>query len=561
MENLFVTEQHRTQILAQAKFISRVMDATPDIIYIVNISTGTIVYINRVLLNDLGYSAEEIRLSQLENRIDELYHPDDLSRVIEYKDAILKASDADVIECEARMKARNGSWQWIRTRGKVFGRNAEGEPEKYIGFSQNITAIKALEQEKKNNALLADLDRAKTEFFNNVSHEFKTPLSLILNPLEDLLTNTSQNLSALQLQKLQMVHRNALRLQKLVTTQLDFARVEAGRMDAVFQPTDLATYTKGLASNFRSLIEGSGLKFNVDCEPTREFIYVSRDMWEIIVFNLLSNAFKYTLAGKIEIKLRVNKKHVQLHVRDTGIGIANENLSKIFERFARVEGMGARSAEGTGIGLSLVKALVVFHGGTIKVKSARGEGSTFIVTIPKGKSHLPARQILELDSTRSETLAGAYVAQASAWRDNLDPKKLKRQHSKEGTNHSQKNKPAIVVVDDNSDLRDYIISEISEDYNAIAAGSGEKLLDMIEAGVNVDLIITDVMMPGMNGIELLKKLRSTGSTVPVLVISARGDEQSRIAALQNDASDYLEKPFSVNVLKGRIDLILSKNKI
>jgi PAS domain S-box-containing protein len=560
MENLLISEQRQAQILAQAKFISRVMDASPDTIHIVNIITGTTVYINKVLLNDLGYSAEEIRMSQLEKKINELYHPDDLDRVNDFKENILKASDEDAIECEARMKARNGTWQWLRTRGKVFERDAAGHPEKYIGFSQNITGLKAFEEEKKNNAVLNDLNRAKTEFFSNVSHEFKTPLALILNPLEDLLGNAARNLSPPQLQKLQMVQRNALRLQRLVTTQLDFARVEAGRMDAVFQPTDLATYTEGLASNFRSLIEESGLKFNVLCNPTKEPVYVSRDMWEIIVFNLLSNAFKYTFSGKIEIKLRVIKKHVQLHVKDTGIGIANENVSKIFQRFERVEGVRARSAEGTGIGLALVKELVLFHGGTIKVKTAPGVGSTFIVTIPKGKSHLPARQILELDVTRSETLAPAYVAQASAWQRDDTTKKIKRQYLKSGANHSSKNKSTIIVVEDNRDMRDYLVSVISEEYTVIAVDGGERLLNIIEAGLNVDLIITDVMMPDMNGIELLKKIRETGADVPVMIISAKGDEQSRIEAMQHHASDYLAKPFSVNVLKGRIDLLLKRKK-
>jgi PAS domain S-box-containing protein len=543
-------------VVAQADFISRVMDASPDIIYIANIHTGTTVYINKVLLTELGYSSEEIRTSQLEKKFSSLYHPDDLETVADFKNRLLDATDEATVEFEARMKAQNGAWQWIRTRGKVFQRDDDGNPEKYIGFSQNITANKTFEEERRQNNILTELNRVKTEFFSNVSHEFKTPLALILGPLEDLLANTGKTLQPAQVQKLQMVYRNALRLQKLATTQLDFSRLEAGRIEAVFQPTNLAAFTEGLVSNFRSLIEGVGMKLNVICQEVGEPIYVCRDMWETIVFNLLSNAFKYTFDGKISVSLRANKKHVRLHVSDTGIGISNDNVRRIFERFTRIDPARSRTTEGTGIGLALVQELIHLHGGTIKVKSTPGSGSTFIVTIPKGKKHLPPRQILELNDVKTKNIvADGFVEQSSGWltddvattNGNLSSEKLA-------------GRPTVMVVDDNRDMRDYLVNMLSTDYNVVVADQGVTALSLLESGPMPGLIISDIMMHEMDGIELLKELRSSEKyrNLPVLMLSARADEESKSAAMKLVANDYLVKPFSAAVLKNRIKILLKE---
>ena len=228
-------------------------------------------------------------------------------------------------------------------------------------------------EEKRRAEALAEIDRAKTAFFSNVSHEFRTPLTLMLGPLEELLGRGG--LAGDGRERLEVIHRNGLRLLKLVNSLLDFSRIEAGRSRAVFEPVDLSALTAELAGLFRSAIEAAGLRFRVECGPLPGPVYVDREMWEKVLFNLLSNAFKFTLGGEIAVELRPGPDCVRLAVRDTGAGIPEAELPHIFERFHRVVGAVGRSFEGSGIGLALVKELVRMHGGTIGVTSTPGRGA------------------------------------------------------------------------------------------------------------------------------------------------------------------------------------------
>ncbi|MFY3843696.1 sensor histidine kinase, partial [Achromobacter xylosoxidans] len=242
-----------------------------------------------------------------------------------------------------------------------------------------IASAVAYEQEARRAEVLAELDRAKTIFFSNVSHEFRTPLTLILGPLQQALAQPS---AGLERETLELLLRNALRLQKLVNSLLDFSRIEGGGMVARLQPTDLARATQEHASAFRSAMESAGLALSVQCDavPT---VLIDRDWYERIVLNLLSNAFKYTLRGSIDVALRDSGDEVVLSVRDTGVGIARSDLANIFQRFHRGQSPAARSHEGSGIGLALVRELVKLLGGAISVDSEPGVGSVFTVTLPK----------------------------------------------------------------------------------------------------------------------------------------------------------------------------------
>ena len=219
--------------------------------------------------------------------------------------------------------------------------------------SQNVTNAIAAEEERKHLQALAELDRAKTAFFSNVSHEFRTPLTLLLGPAEDALAD-AESLSSDERERWHIVHRNALRLSKLVNTLLDFSRIEAGRVDASFEPTDLARSRADLSSMFSSAVERGDLSLRMDIPPLDELAYVDRELWEKVVFNLLSNALKFTFEGSIDVALRVVDQHFEFVVRDTGIGIAPADLPHVFDRFHRIKGARARSHEGTGIGLALV---------------------------------------------------------------------------------------------------------------------------------------------------------------------------------------------------------------
>ncbi|WP_052672318.1 ATP-binding protein [Aliterella atlantica] len=404
------------------------------------------------------------------------------------------------------------------------------------------------------NEALAELDRAKTVFFNNISHEFRTPLSLMLGPLEDILSNSS-SLNVSERGQLEMVHRNSLRLLKLVNTLLDFARIEAGRMQAVYKQVDLASFTAELASVFRSAIERAGLSFQVDCPPLDKPIFIDSEMWEKIVLNLLSNALKFTFTGEIAVKLQAVGDGVELTVRDTGTGIPAPELPHIFERFHRIQGARSRTHEGSGIGLALVQELVKLHGGTVRVSSVVGEGTTFTVVIPTGSAHLRSQPMLAPDNLQPPvTKAADYVGEAWRWQpangwDNVvGTEETYKYHL--GVHSSS---ARILLVDDNADMRGYVKRLLSPAYEVEAVADGEAALIAVRERMP-DLVLTDVMMPKLNGFELLQALRNDPDTkeLPIILLSARAGEESRIEGLEAGADDYLIKPFSARELLARV---------
>ena len=278
-----------------------------------------------------------------------------------------------------------------------------------------LTNARAYEQERKRAEALAEIDRAKTTFFSNVSHEFRTPLTLLVGPLEDGLADAATPLAPVHRERQEVAHRNALRLLRLVNTLLDFSRIEAGRIDAHYEPTDLTSFTPELASVFRSAVEKAGLQFIVDCDPLPEPVYVDREMWEKILLNLLSNAFKFTFDGQIRVELRSRGDRVELRVADTGVGIPEADLPRMFERFHRVKHTRARTHEGTGIGLALVQELARLHGGGVTVESEEGRGTTFTVSVRMGTSHLPSERIAGTRQLATTGGAIPYVEEMLRW--------------------------------------------------------------------------------------------------------------------------------------------------
>jgi signal transduction histidine kinase len=427
-----------------------------------------------------------------------------------------------------------------------------------------LARARAYEAEKRRAEALAELDRAKMQFFSNVSHEFRTPLTLMLGPLEDLRAAHGIALPDPVREELDVVYRNALRLLRLVNTLLDFSRIEAGRAQASFEPTDLSAYTAELASNFRSAAERAGLGLEVDTPPLPEHVYVDREMWEKVVLNLLSNAFKHTFEGKIGVSLRWAGDHIEVEVCDTGTGIPEEELPHLFERFRRVEGAQSRTHEGTGIGLALVKEVVDLHGGTVRVESTPGQGSTFTVAIPTGSAHLPA-ELVHAPRTLASTALGAtpYVEEALRWLPNGPigaeevPREAEPVLSTRPSSVSETDTPTpsarILVADDNADMRDYLRRLLAGRWEVEAVADGQAALDAVRERVP-DLILSDVMMPGLDGFALLRELRSDPRTraIPVVLLSARAGEESAIEGLEAGADDYLVKPFSARELLARV---------
>jgi PAS domain S-box-containing protein len=422
---------------------------------------------------------------------------------------------------------------------------------------QLIQEQAAREEERQRAEALAEVDRAKTIFFSNVSHEFRTPLTLLLSPLQETLSDRTSPLAPPQWEQLELAHRNALRLLKLVNNLLDFSRIEAERMEAVYEPTDLAMLTTELASVFRSTIERAGLRLVVDCPPLSEPVYVDPQMWEKIVLNLLSNAFKFTFAGKIAVRLHpTDGNRVILQIQDTGTGIAPEHLPHLFERFYQVRGAKGRAHEGSGIGLTLVNELIRLHGGTINVSSTVGQGSCFTIALPLGCDCLPSDRLRRLVGDRikatrtlSSVVLGAapYIAEVERW--------LPAQGGDKGESSalSLASPARVLLVDDNADMRDYLTRILSQYVQVEAVADGEAAL--AAAGERVpDLVLTDVMMPGLDGFGLLQALRADSRTreVPIILLSACAGKEAVIEGLQAGADDYLIKPFSALELVSRV---------
>jgi PAS domain S-box-containing protein len=436
-------------------------------------------------------------------------------------------------------------------------------------IATTIANARAYEEERKRAEALAEIDRAKTLFFSNVSHEFRTPLTLMLGPLEDTLAS-DKGLAEEQRNHIEVAHRNSLRLLKLVNSLLDFSRLESGRIQACYEPTELGGMTAELASLFRSAIERAGLRLLVNCPAPTELAYVDHEMWEKIVFNLLSNAVKFTFEGEIEIALTQNGNTVDLMVRDTGTGIPAQDLPRLFERFYRVQGARSRSWEGSGIGLALVQELAKLHGGSVRVESTPNRGSCFIVTIPLGKNHLPPDRIEAARTLVSTGVrAEAYVQEVLHWSSSLqdisDAVQVASLIPRVGPSPPDKKSQdasRILLADDNADMREYVRKLLDENYEVIACEDGRSALDCARQ-LRPDLVLADVMMPRLDGFGLLRSLREDESlrATPVILLSARAGEESRIEGLDAGADDYLVKPFSARELLARVGSHLAMAKV
>ena len=393
---------------------------------------------------------------------------------------------------------------------------------------------------------LAALDRAKTAFFSDVSHELRTPLTLLMEPLRQVLD--CAQLAPEDRELLATARRAGTRLRKLVNSLLEFSRIEGGRIEARYVPTELGAFTADLASMFRSAFERAGIAFRVECEPLPELAHVDRDMWEKIVLNLLSNALKFTLAGQVSIRLRSLPTCLELEVADTGCGVSAQDLPRIFERFATIEAPDARTVERTGIGLSLVKERVRLHGGTIEARSERAAGTTITVRIPRGSAHLPQDRIAAEGAAHpSAHAAQPYLEEAYGWLDK-DP------DSSSPDTAAEPSPERVLVVDDNAEMRWYLQRLLRGRWRVDTASNGIAALQQIGRQMP-DLIVADIMMPQMDGLELLRRLRGEAATahIPVLFLSARAGEEASVDGLRAGADDYLVKPFSRHELLARVE--------
>ncbi|HEY9242594.1 MAG TPA: SpoIIE family protein phosphatase [Streptosporangiaceae bacterium] len=436
------------------------------------------------------------------------------------------------------------------------GRRLDEDYRTFMGLVARQTAslingASAYQAQQRRAEDLAELDRAKTIFFSNISHEFRTPLTLIMGPVQELRSRL-QEAGQDTRDDLDVVYRNGLRLGKLVNALLDFSGIEAGRSHGHFEPVDLAGFTADLASAFRAAFQRAGLAFEVDCPPLGEPAYVDRPMWEKVVLNLLSNALKYTMTGSVQLSLTASGGRAVLRVTDTGIGIAAQDMPHIFERFHRGSSPQARSNEGSGIGLALVKELVELHGGGISAASEPGVGSTFTVSIPLGRDHLADDSVFPASQEAGPVIADAFLEEALRW---LPAPPGPGPHDPAGHRAGAAPEPAasVLIADDNADMRDYLQRLLQSRYQVTAVADGRAALDAARAAPP-DLIVSDVMMPEIDGLRLVEALRADQRTasVPVLLLSARAGQEAAVQGLEAGADDYLVKPFAAQELVARV---------
>jgi signal transduction histidine kinase/DNA-binding response OmpR family regulator len=393
----------------------------------------------------------------------------------------------------------------------------------------------------KANEKLKELDQIKSRFFTNVSHEFRTPLSLILGPLEEKLSKTNEESEK---EELVLMHRNAKRLQNLINEVLDLSRLEAGSMELHLQEGELASVIKFIGSTFSSMAERKGLTFTQEIfDPPYNGCY-DRDKLEKMLNNLLSNAFKFTPeGGSVNMKADVTEGKLIIGIKDTGVGIPQDKLELIFNRFYQVDDSLTRSSEGSGIGLALTRELAELHGGKLTVSSVEGKGSTFTLTLPVAREAFGALKIAAAIPLEEKIFDSPILTNDIA------------------SVEDDETKPLILIAEDNLDMQKFIADLLKEKYRIICAGNGKEAYERAKTIVP-DLIISDWMMPIMDGRACCEKLKTTDATshIPVLMLTARADQSSKLEGLETGADDYLIKPFNKLELTIRIHNLIEQRR-
>lgn len=413
-----------------------------------------------------------------------------------------------------------------------------------------------------------ELDRLKTQFFQNISHELRTPLTLILAPLDSI--GNEEGVPTRARQQVLVAQRNAERLLALINQLLDMSRLESGRSRLVLEMLDPARLVRHLVDNARPLAQQRGIEIVQEGPATLDKIPLDIDKFEKCLLNLISNALKFTTneggrVARVTVRADVVDGRLRVEVRDTGIGIAPDELEHVFERFHQVDGSDERRFSGTGIGLSLVRELVEFHCGTVTAESTLGEGSVFTLELPTTLEAYPPER---LDRRRGQTSVAIDRRSSAARRqlkelianpddlgveDLLDPPPPPDPYGK---------RPLLLIADDNADMRSYLATILGRDYDVITANDGHAAFDLALEHAPA-LVLSDVMMPGMNGHMLVRALRDhpTTQSTPIILLTAKSTVQQRVEGLEEGADDYLTKPFNFLELRARIRQLLKSRAL
>jgi signal transduction histidine kinase/ligand-binding sensor domain-containing protein/AraC-like DNA-binding protein len=405
---------------------------------------------------------------------------------------------------------------------------------------------------------LKEVDQIKSRFFANISHEFRTPLTLIFGPAKDITENAYDESTK---KKAGIIKKNAAKLYGLVNQLLDLSKLEAGKMRLETSEQNIIPLLKGLVLSFTSLAERKKITLTFDTQEENINVYIDKDKIEKIITNILSNAFKFTPdGGIIDVNVLKLEREVEIIVKDTGIGIPEERIDKIFDRFYQVDGSHTREGEGTGIGLALTKELVELHKGNISAESKKGESTTLILKLPLDKKHLLPEEIVKKESLL-ETAKTVKEAEVISGNEVYEEKTVFDELIKPDLFGEKTDKPLLLIVEDNFDVRNYIISHLEEDYIIHKAIDGE---DGFTKSIEKfpDLIISDVMMPKMDGFQLCEKLKTDERTshIPLILLTAKATSDDKIEGYETGADDYIMKPFDAKELQVRIKNLIDQRK-
>jgi signal transduction histidine kinase len=423
---------------------------------------------------------------------------------------------------------------------------------------------------EENNQKLRELDQVKSRFFANISHELRTPLTLLLAPLESLLHRFNRSLDEETRNMLVTMHSNGMRLLKLINDLLDLVRLESGRMEVKREPLEVGEFIKGLASAARQVADDKRLRLETFVDPAVGTVLADRDKLEKVVLNLLFNALKFTPAGgRVELRAEKRGEELTLIVADTGIGISEKNLPHVFDRFWQADGSSKRKYQGVGIGLALVKELVEIHGGKVIVQSQEGKGTTFTVTLPYEKAEpVQTREPEAAPETAPVATVGGGTVTSEEWLANLyrraelfpalTPLQASLRPVETARNGSL---PTILVADDEPDMLRFLKSQLSSHYRVLEAVDGQQAIEKASQFLP-DIILLDMMMPEKDGLQACREIREHTPTqsIPIVLLTARADEETKLAALSAGASDFLTKPFSTTELHVRIKNLVESHQ-
>ncbi|MBW4655310.1 MAG: response regulator [Kaiparowitsia implicata GSE-PSE-MK54-09C] len=496
---------------------------------------------------------------------------------------VLQHPDLNVPDLPLRSPARSLLVVPLLSDGKIIGsislrqvhRPRQWQPEE-IDLAQAVASQAAIavqqsrlyQKMRQQAEQLLELDRQKTEFFQNVSHEFRTPLTLTIGPLESAVTQQqglSHDQSVIAL-------RNSRRLLRLVNQLLDLQRLDAGRMQPTFRPCNLQEFVLMVVESFRAYCDRKQIALNTRIDPCPS-VYLDGEKFDKVLYNLLSNAMKFTPAGgTITVTVTPAGDHCQIKVTDTGIGIRKDQIPHLFERFRQADGSTNRSYEGSGLGLALVKELVDMHGGKVSVESDYGNGTTFTIWLQTGIAHLPAEQVIEVPTEVEQSRATVELADVEAGDDSEQPPALVEQQGAIAHAGNASSNPAasaktgaaadtttLLVVDDNTDMRAYIASILQQaGYQVLTARNGAEGFHLVQTH-RPHLVVTDLMMPMVSGLEMIRMIRHQEALrgTPIVLVTAKADEETRLEGVEQGADGYLSKPFNARELLAEVRNLLA----